>query len=134
MNSSTGASRARRPSSDEQWDCVPKLEQTSANGVPQSASQGVGYSAPHLRSFYTNPGSMRSKWNEVETLIQSYTYDIIGIGETWWDESYEWGTMGDTYRLFGKARQGTGGGVTLFVMEGLECMELTVGSGTVESL
>lgn len=46
----------------------------------------------------------------------------------------------DGYRLFRKDRQGRrgsgghGGRVTLCIMEGLECVELTVGNGPVESL
>lgn len=80
--------------------------------------------------FWTNPGSMWNKWDDLETLIQSYTYDT---GKNWWDESYEWGAMGDTYGLF-VLWQGTGVWVTLFVIEGLECMELTIGNGTAESI
>ena len=41
----------------------------------------------------------------------------------------------DGYRLFRRDRHSrTGGGVALYGAEGVECMELTAGSGTVESL
>lgn len=43
--------------------------------------------------------------------------------------------MDDSSRLFREQRQGRRGwGVALFVTEGIECMELIVGNGTVESL
>ena len=68
-------------------------------------------------------------------MAQSRRYDAIGISETWWDESWDWYAMLDGYRLFRRDRQGRrGGGVTLNVVEGLECMELAAGDGTVESL
>lgn len=39
------------------------------------------------------------------------------------------------YRCFWRDRQGRrGGGVVLYVTEGLECVELTAGHSTVESL
>lgn len=50
-----------RLSSDEGWDGVPKLEEISTNGIPQSASLGVGYKVPHLKCFYTNARSIRNK-------------------------------------------------------------------------
>ena len=55
-------------------------------------------------------------------------YDTIGITETWWDSSYDWSIGMGGYRLFRKDRQGRrGGGVTLYVKDQLECMELRLG-------
>ncbi|GAB0205776.1 hypothetical protein GRJ2_003043200 [Grus japonensis] len=55
-------------------------------------------------------------------------YDLIGITETWRDGSYDWSVGMEGYRLFRKDRQGRGGGgVTLYVNEQLECMELHLG-------
>ncbi|GAB0190981.1 hypothetical protein GRJ2_001563400 [Grus japonensis] len=57
-------------------------------------------------------------------------YDIIGITETWWDGTYDWSVGMEGYRLFRKDRQGRrGGGVTLYVNDQLECMELCLGMG-----
>ena len=73
--------------------------------------------------------------DELEVLAQSRNYDIIGISETWWDESCDWGVAIDGYRLFRRDRQGRrGGGVAMYVKQGLDCVELQVGDGKVESL
>ncbi|GAB0199842.1 hypothetical protein GRJ2_002449600 [Grus japonensis] len=78
---------------------------------------------------------MRHKQEELEALAQSQCYDIIGISETWWEESCDWCAVMDGYRLFRRDRQGRrGGGVALYVTEGLDCTELSVGNSTVESL
>ncbi|GAB0203307.1 hypothetical protein GRJ2_002796300 [Grus japonensis] len=75
---------------------------------------------------------MRNKQEELEALAQSQHYDIIGISETWWEESC---AVMDGYRLFRRDRQGRrGGGVALYVTEGLDCTELSVGDDMVESL
>ncbi|KAJ7428091.1 mitochondrial fission process protein 1 [Willisornis vidua] len=48
-------------------------------------------------------------------------------------ETCDWSALYDGYRLFGRQRQGRRGRkVVLQVIEGLECMELTVGTGTIE--
>ncbi|GAB0179153.1 hypothetical protein GRJ2_000380600 [Grus japonensis] len=55
-------------------------------------------------------------------------YDLIGITEAWWDSSYDWSVGMEGYRLFRKDRQGRrGGGVTLYVNDQLQCMELHLG-------
>ncbi|KAJ7399311.1 hypothetical protein BTVI_116089 [Pitangus sulphuratus] len=78
--------------------------------------------------------SMRNKQDKLEVLAQCHRFDIIGISDTWWDETCDWNALLDSYRLFRRDRQGTrGGGVALYVIEGLECMELTVGNGTVRA-
>ncbi|KAJ7415274.1 hypothetical protein BTVI_38760 [Pitangus sulphuratus] len=77
---------------------------------------------------------MRNKKEELKALAQSQKFDITGISETWWDESCDWSALLDGYRLCRKDMQGRRGrGVALRVIEGLECMELTVGNGTVEN-
>ncbi|GAB0183168.1 mitochondrial enolase superfamily member 1 [Grus japonensis] len=48
--------------------------------------------------------------------------------ETWWDGSYGWSIGMEGYRLFRKDRQGRQGeGVTLYINDQLECMELRLG-------
>ncbi|CAM4394956.1 unnamed protein product [Caretta caretta] len=55
----------------------------------------------------------------------SKNYDVIGITETWWDNSHDWSTVMDGYKLFRKDRQGRKGrGVALYVREHYDCSEL----------
>ena len=42
--------------------------------------------------------------------------ELTAIMETWWDESHDWNTLIEDYRLFRRDRQGRrGGGVALYV-------------------
>ena len=57
---------------------------------------------------------MSYKQDELEVLVSSQSYDIIGISETWWHESHDWSAGMEGSRLFRRDRQGRqGGGVTL---------------------
>lgn len=78
---------------------------------------------------------MGNKQEELEALVWSHRYDMIGISETQWAESCDWSAPLDGYRPpFGKDRQGKRGRrVALYVIEGIECMKLKVGNGTDES-
>ena len=58
-----------------------------------------------MKCFYTNACSMRNKMDELEVLAQSRSYDIIGISETWWDESCGWCVAIGSRRLFKRDRQ-----------------------------
>lgn len=90
---------------------------------------------PHLNYFYTNVHSMRNKQEELEALAQPQRCDITGISETWWDGFCDWSALLESSRLFWGDRQGRRGRrMALYVMEGLECLELTAGNGTVGSL
>ena len=60
-----------------------------------SAPRGAGYNKVHLKCFYANACSMRNKLDELQVLAQSHSYNIIGISETWWDESCDWGVAID---------------------------------------
>ena len=56
--------------------------------------------------------------------------DVFGITETWWDGSYGWSVGIEGYTLFRKdwkARKG--GGVTLYVNDWLEYLELHLEMG-----
>ncbi|KAJ7426117.1 mitochondrial fission process protein 1 [Willisornis vidua] len=78
---------------------------------------------------------MANKQKESKALAPSQRFDIIGLRGNWWDETCDWSALLDGYSLFRRDRQGRRGrGVALYVTEGLECMELTAGNGTVESL
>ena len=49
---------------------------------------------------------MRNKEEELEALAQSQSYDIIGLSETWWEESCDWCAVMAGSRLLWRARQG----------------------------
>ena len=45
--------------------------------------------------------------------------------KTWWDESCDWNTLIESYRLFRRDRQSRrGGGVALYVRKWIDCEEL----------
>ena len=62
-----------------------------------------------LKCLYTSARSMGNKQEELETMAQQGKYDLIAITEIWWDESHNWNTLIEDYRLFRRARQGRGG-------------------------
>ncbi|KAJ7399781.1 hypothetical protein BTVI_110168 [Pitangus sulphuratus] len=93
------------------------------------------YQCPTPGMFLYSARSVRSELEELKALSQSQRFDITGIRETWWDEPCDWNALLNGYRLFRRDRQGRRGrGVALCVPEGLGCVELTVGNGTVEIL
>ena len=52
-------------------------------------------------------------------------YVLVAITETWWDESHDWHTVIEGYRLFRMDRQGRRGGrVALYVRKWIGCKEL----------
>ncbi|XP_065411777.1 uncharacterized protein LOC135973241 [Chrysemys picta bellii] len=90
-----------------------------------SHTEKEGQSMSYLKCLYTNARSLGNKQGELEVLAQSGNYDVIGITETWWDNSHDWSTVMDGYKLFRKDRQGRkGGGVALYVREEYDCSEL----------
>lgn len=46
-------------------------------------------STRHFRCLYTNGGKIWDKQAELEVLIQDQNYDLIGITESWWDNSHD---------------------------------------------
>ena len=72
---------------DKRGDGTPMFEGQCASEVLQSAPQCAEYTGTYLKCLYTNACSMRDKQEELEALAHSQSYDIIGISETWWDES-----------------------------------------------
>ncbi|GAB0186949.1 hypothetical protein GRJ2_001160200 [Grus japonensis] len=116
--------------SDKLQEGGPQSEGLCASKILQSAPRGAGYVEAHLKCFYTNACSMRNKQEELESLAQSH--DIIGISETWWEESCDWCAVMDLQKR--QAGQERWGGIVLYVTEGLDCTELSVGNDTVESL
>lgn len=77
---------------------------------------------------------MKDKQEEFKGLAQSWRFGISGITETCSSESCDWSASLDGYRLFREYKQGgRGEGVALYVTEGVEFVELTVGNSSVES-
>ncbi|XP_073188209.1 uncharacterized protein [Lepidochelys kempii] len=97
----------------------------SVRGGLRPHTGNEGRSTGYLKCLYTNAQSLGNKQGELEVLVMSRNYDVIGITETWWDNSYDWSTVMDGYKLFRKDRQGRkGGGVALYVREQYDCSEL----------
>ncbi|CAM4601352.1 unnamed protein product [Lepidochelys olivacea] len=95
--------------------------------LPHTGNEGR--STGYLKCLYTNAQSLGNKQGELEVLVMSKNYDVIGITETWWDNSHDWSTVMDGYKLFRKDRQGRkGGGVALYVREQYDCSELRYGT------
>ena len=71
----------------------------------------------------------------MEALINSQSYVIIGISETWWNECHDGSAGMEGYRLFRRDRQDRqGGGAALYIRERFDCTALTVSDDVVESL
>ena len=78
---------------------------------------------------------MKNKQEESEALTQTQSYNVIGISETWWEESCDWSPVMDSYSLFRSERQDRqGGGIAQYVQEELGCAALAVGDNMVENL
>ncbi|KAK4827172.1 hypothetical protein QYF61_015134 [Mycteria americana] len=107
----------------------------NASGNTYTAPGSTDGSGAYLKCLYTNAHSMRNKQDKLEALVSSQSYEIIGMSETWWNESHDWSAGMEGYRLFRRDRQGKqGGGVALYVRERFDCTALTVSDDVVESL
>ena len=72
-----------RLTSDKLWGGMTKFEGLHVSEILWSAPRGAEYIETCLKCFYTGACSIRSKQEELETLAQSQSYDIIGISEAW---------------------------------------------------
>lgn len=61
--------------------------------------------------MYTDACSMSNKQDDLEVQVFSQSYGVIGISETWWDESNDWIAGMEGYGLFRSDNQGGWGGV-----------------------
>ena len=78
-----------------------------------------------LKCLYTNVLNMENKQEELEIVTQLGKCDLIAIMETRWDESHNWNTLIEDYRLFRGDRQDRrGGGFALHVRRWIDCEEL----------
>ncbi|KAK4806215.1 hypothetical protein QYF61_001138 [Mycteria americana] len=110
-------------------------EDGNASGNIYAAPGSMEGSGAYPKCLYTNACSMRNKQDELEALVSSQSYDVIGISEIWWNESHDWSAGMEGYRLFRRDRQGRrGGGVALYVTERFDCTALRVSDDVVESL
>lgn len=72
--------------------------------------------ASHLKCMYTNACSLGNKQEETELRAQSEICVVIGTTEMWWENSHDWKTTMDGYKLFQKDRKGRRGvGILLYV-------------------
>lgn len=61
-----------------------------ANHSIYADSGSAAGSGAHLKCLYANTHNMRKKKDKLEALVFFQSHDIIGISETWWDESHDW--------------------------------------------
>ena len=84
-------------------------------GIRVCSSKKASRSIAQLKCLYTNAHSMGNKQEELEATVQLESYVLIGIAETWWDESHDWSAALDGYNPFRRDRQERrGGGVALY--------------------
>lgn len=70
------------------------------------SSKKVTWSIAELKCLHTNACNMGNKQEELEVIVELESYNLIAITETWRDESYDWSTVIDGYKLFRRDRQG----------------------------
>ncbi|CAF0743162.1 unnamed protein product [Brachionus calyciflorus] len=69
-----------------------------------------------LTCYYTNATSLRNKINELKVLLTQFSYDLIGITETWF--KFDSLCKINGYKHFSRDRQGAvGGGVIIYVKD-----------------
>ena len=78
----------------------------NASGNTYTTPGSTEGSGAYLKCLYTSTRSMRNKQDEPEALGSSQSYNIIGISETWWNESHDWSAGMEGCRLFRRDRQG----------------------------
>jgi len=54
---------------------------------PRSSIKAVRWKA-QLKCLYTSAHSLRNKQDELETVMNLKSYDLVAITETWWDDSH----------------------------------------------
>ena len=58
-----------------------------------------------MKYLSANVRGMRNKQEGLKALAQFQGCHIVGISETWWEESCDWDAVMDSYRVFGRYRQ-----------------------------
>lgn len=82
----------------------------------------------HLKCMQTTACCLGNKQQELELHAQSDSYDVIGITETWWENSHDDDHNGWMQALLEKNRKGRReGGVALYLKEKFEHMAVSYG-------
>lgn len=74
-------------------------------GIREGSFKMVMWPIAWLKCLYTNACSMEQE--ELGTMVQLRNYDLTPIMEIWWNESQNWTTRIEGYKLF--RRDGEGG-------------------------
>ena len=84
----------------------------------------------------TDTCSMGNKQEEWETAVHLENYDLAAITEIWWDDSHNWNTTTEGYKLFRRDMKCRSEGIALYTEECTDCEELPLRNGEeqVESL
>jgi len=70
---------------------------------------------------------MGNKQEESEATVQLASYELVAITETQWNESCDWSTAIDAYKLFRRDWQGRRAEAAAFCVKKLnDCIELPV--------
>ena len=78
----------------------------NASGNIYTAPGSTEGSGTYRKCLYTSTCSMRNKQDELEALVSSQSYNIIGISETWWNDCHNWSAGMEGYRLLRRDGQG----------------------------
>lgn len=70
-----------------------------------------------LHCLFTNSQNMGYKQNELELLVQKGTSYLIGMMETWWDNSYVWNVETEGCNLLKRKRNNRKGGVNALCLK-----------------
>lgn len=74
----------------------------------EGSSRKVVCQKAQLKCLHTSACSMVNKQEELKTVMYLENYDLVAITEKWQDESHDWHTVTEGYRLFRRDRQGKG--------------------------
>ncbi|CAJ0918343.1 unnamed protein product [Ranitomeya imitator] len=115
-----------------------RLEQRRSRKTYSEGSEEIGTKQNPLNCMLANARSLTNKMEELEAEISTGNFDIVGITETWLDESYDWAVNLQGYSLFRKDRKNRrGGGVCLYVKSCLKSTlreDISEGNEDVESI
>jgi len=81
-------------------------ESDNASGNIYTAPGSTEGSRAYPKCLYTNAHCMRNKQDELEVLVTSQNYDMIGASETQWNESHDWSAGMEGQGLLRRDRQG----------------------------
>jgi len=89
----------------------PSVDMASPEGASASgnmdatlrSTEGLG---AYPKCLYSSGRSIRNKQDEPKALVSSQSFGIIGVSETPWNESHDWGAGTEGHRLFRRGGQG----------------------------